>query len=37
MEDDHIQCQVIKNAKIDHHISFKLVVVGNAGIIIFLN
>ena len=31
MEDDEIQCRVIKNAKIDHHISFKLVVVGNAG------
>jgi hypothetical protein len=31
MENDDIQCRVVRNTKIDHHISFKLVVVGTAG------
>lgn len=31
MEFDDIQCEVIRNTKINHHISFKLVVVGSSG------
>ncbi len=31
MDYDNLQCEIVKNDKIDHNISFKIVVVGNAG------
>ena len=33
--EDNLTCELIINEKIDHHISFKLVVIGNTGKITF--